>query len=235
MRRWDELSQSLGEASAPAEVTGALISALATAFPRACLIVALEAEDQPGPHDRGRPARATDGPARRAATTRSCSSSRGCPTTRAAWWRHATAAAVRDVAPGMDDALAAQVGSLYALPLLTPRGPADRLGHAAAAGRAAARAGPTRRSSRRRPTTPAARSRGPGATSRSTTSRSRSSAACCPRRCRRSRASTSPAATAPAASGSRSAATGTTRCAGRTGSSTSPSATWPGAASPPPC
>ena len=55
MRRWDELSQSLGEASAPAEVTGALISALATAFPRACLIVALEAEDQPGPHDRGRP------------------------------------------------------------------------------------------------------------------------------------------------------------------------------------
>ena len=120
MRRWDELSQSLGEASAPAEVTGALISALATAFPRACLIVALEAEDQPGltvaavrPGD--------DGPSV-AATTRSCSSSRGCPTTGAAWWRARDRAAVRDVAPGMDDALAAQVGSLYALPLLTRAG-----------------------------------------------------------------------------------------------------------------
>ena len=50
VRRWDELSQSLGEAADPADVTGALISALATAFPRACLIVAFEAEDQPGAH-----------------------------------------------------------------------------------------------------------------------------------------------------------------------------------------
>ena len=48
MRRWDELSQSLGEAAEPADVTGALVSALATAFPRASLVVALESESQPG-------------------------------------------------------------------------------------------------------------------------------------------------------------------------------------------
>jgi serine phosphatase RsbU (regulator of sigma subunit)/anti-sigma regulatory factor (Ser/Thr protein kinase) len=120
MRRWDELSQSLGDASAPAEVTGALISALATAFPRACLIVALEAEDQPGltvaavhPGD--------DGPAVRRDDPIVLELAR-LPYDRGGMVAARDRSAVGDAAPGMDDALAAQVGSLYALPLLTRAG-----------------------------------------------------------------------------------------------------------------
>ena len=45
VRRWDELAQSLGEASAAAEVSAALGSSLATAFPRAHVVVALQDDD----------------------------------------------------------------------------------------------------------------------------------------------------------------------------------------------
>jgi len=45
VRRWDELTQSLGEASAAAEVSAALGSSLATAFPRAHVLVALQDDE----------------------------------------------------------------------------------------------------------------------------------------------------------------------------------------------
>jgi serine phosphatase RsbU (regulator of sigma subunit)/anti-sigma regulatory factor (Ser/Thr protein kinase) len=120
MRRWGELSQSLGEASAPVEVTGALISALATAFPRACVIVALEADDRPGlaisavrPGDGGPSLRRDDPVALELARL-----SYDAGTMVAA----RDPEAVRETVPGMDDGLAADVGSLYGLPLLTRSG-----------------------------------------------------------------------------------------------------------------
>jgi serine phosphatase RsbU (regulator of sigma subunit)/anti-sigma regulatory factor (Ser/Thr protein kinase) len=48
MRRWDELAQSLGEASAASEVSAALGSALTTAFPGADVIVALHDDERGG-------------------------------------------------------------------------------------------------------------------------------------------------------------------------------------------
>jgi serine phosphatase RsbU (regulator of sigma subunit)/anti-sigma regulatory factor (Ser/Thr protein kinase) len=120
VRRWDELSQSLGEASVPAEVTGALVSALATAFPHACLIVAFEAEDQPGlvisavrPGDDGPTLRRDEPIALELA--RLAYDRGGIVVAR-------DAAAVHELAPRMDEELAEQVGSLYALPLLTRSG-----------------------------------------------------------------------------------------------------------------
>jgi serine phosphatase RsbU (regulator of sigma subunit)/anti-sigma regulatory factor (Ser/Thr protein kinase) len=119
-RRWEELSQSLGEAAEPSEVTGALISALASAFPRACVIVALESEDRSRlelsavrPGDGGPAVRRDDPVAMELA--------------RLAYDAGAMRAArdpvgVRETVPGIDDELASQVGSIYALPLLTRGG-----------------------------------------------------------------------------------------------------------------
>jgi serine phosphatase RsbU (regulator of sigma subunit)/anti-sigma regulatory factor (Ser/Thr protein kinase) len=120
MRRWGELSQSLGDAAAPVDVTGALISALATAFPQACVIVALEAEDRAGltisavrPGDGGPSVRREDPVVMELARL-----SHDTGTMVAA----RDPEAVRDTVPGMSDELAAEVGSLYALPLLTRSG-----------------------------------------------------------------------------------------------------------------
>ena len=48
MRRWDELTQSLGDASAASEVSAALGSALTTAFPGADVLVALHDDERGG-------------------------------------------------------------------------------------------------------------------------------------------------------------------------------------------
>ena len=48
IRRWDELGQSLGEASAAAEVATALGDSLATAFPRAHVVVGLQDDETGG-------------------------------------------------------------------------------------------------------------------------------------------------------------------------------------------
>jgi len=67
VRRWDDLAQSLGEASAAAEVSNALGASLATALPRAHVLVALQDDEthrfavwtygggSPGPIDRRLP------------------------------------------------------------------------------------------------------------------------------------------------------------------------------------
>ena len=62
IRRWDELAQSLGEASAAAEVSTALGDSLATAFPRAHVIVALQDDETGAASRRGRSAVATPAP-----------------------------------------------------------------------------------------------------------------------------------------------------------------------------
>jgi serine phosphatase RsbU (regulator of sigma subunit)/anti-sigma regulatory factor (Ser/Thr protein kinase) len=120
VRRWDELSQSLGEAAAPAEVTGALISALAAAFPRACVIVALEPEDRSGlqisavrPGDGGPSVRREDPVVLQLARLAYAAAAPVAARDRVA---------VRQTVPGIDDSPAAEVGSLYALPLLARAG-----------------------------------------------------------------------------------------------------------------
>jgi serine phosphatase RsbU (regulator of sigma subunit)/anti-sigma regulatory factor (Ser/Thr protein kinase) len=120
VRRWDELSQSLGEASVPADVTGALVSSLATAFPHACLIVAFEAEDQPGlVISAVRPGE--DGPSLRRENPIALDLAR-LAYDRGGIVAARDLAAVRELAPRMEDQLADEVGSLYALPLLTRTG-----------------------------------------------------------------------------------------------------------------
>ena len=46
IRHWDELAQSLGDASATGEVSDALGAALSTAFPHARVIVAVRDDDR---------------------------------------------------------------------------------------------------------------------------------------------------------------------------------------------
>ena len=123
VRRWDELSQSLGEASAPAEVTGALISALATAFPRACLIVALRGRGPAAGSSISAVRPGDDGPSVRRDDPIALELARLAYDRARRSWRRATRPPSTSSCRGMDDELAAQVGSLYALPLLTPLGP----------------------------------------------------------------------------------------------------------------
>ena len=221
MRSWDELSQSLGEASAPAEVTGALDLGARDRLP-AGRASSSRSRRRTSRGSRSRPSVPATTGCRSGATTRWCSSSRCCPTTAGGVVAARDRASVRELTPELDDELAGRVCSLYALPLVSRSRPAGRVGDAPAAGGARRSTGPTRRSSWPRPTTPGS------ALTRARRFEQEHDVAIALQRSLLPetlpddrRASTSPAATAPAASGSRSAATGTTPCAGRTGSSIS--------------
>ena len=215
IRHWDELAQSLGDASATGEVSAALGAALSTAFPHALVIVAVREDERsdltvstfaPQGADR----LASDDPSVVAIAALAYEATDHIALTGA------------DLAPVLGQAiteLQPPTRLLYGLPLRTqagrptgsmtlllpeeqPVGGAEEsllVAHAEHASRALDRA-------RRH--------------ERSTTSRSRSSAACCPKPCRRSRGSTSRVATTQVASGLRSVATGTTPRGVRTGSST---------------
>ena len=216
IRHWDELAQSLGDASATGEVSDALGAALSTAFPHARVIVAVREDDR---SDLTVSAFEPEGADRLASDDPSVVAI-------AALAYEATdhvALSGAELEPVLGQSiteLEPATHSLYGLPLRTEAGrpagsmtlllPDDRpLG----GGRGVAARLPMRSMRRERST-------GRAATSESTMSRSLCSAACCPTPCRRSRGSTSRAATTPAVSGSRSAATGTTPCGGRTGCST---------------
>ena len=227
VRNWDELAQSLGEASAAAEVSTALGAALVSAFPQARVIVAVEDDDgalRTWTFGLGaRRLRSIGGSPRDGAG----SPRNRCERPGASSGRRADAcvAGGSDVEASDSTDTGTQSGSLFALPLLTdsgraigsatllfPAGPAARRCGRGARGRAcrprcqSPYAGPSPRArARRRRHTPAEPA------SRRSTDRRR------PRALR--------AVQRRAAWGSRSAGTGMTRSAGRTASSTSPSGT----------
>ena len=230
-RQRRELLRAMGDASLGSEVSDSLVAGLAESFPGALCLVALEDEHH---HGSSSP-RARTAPSRRPRRARRDRLAGGETRLRLRRRdRHRQGPEPARGTPGVHHALLGAAHSLYATPLVTPRG--TRLGalcllfaHARPLDRA------ERRRSRGTPSRPRRRSTARPRSSASTSSPCCCSAACSRTACPRSTASSCSGATTPARPASSSVATGSTPCVAPTGSCTSPSATSRATASTPPC